>query len=99
MTLFLLSLLSFLPCSSHLSYKGWHSITIYKEVFCSMKGTVKFFHDQKKYGFIETEDMDDDLFFHVSDLEEGDSIEEDVEVEFDQEEGDRGPKATNVVEA
>ncbi len=63
-----------------------------------MKGTVKFFHDQKKYGFIETEDMDDDLFFHVSDLEEGDSIEEDVEVEFDQEEGDRGPKATNVVE-
>ncbi|WEL23319.1 cold shock domain-containing protein [Candidatus Nanohalovita haloferacivicina] len=63
-----------------------------------MKGTVKFFHDQKKYGFIEAEDMDDDLFFHVSDLE-GDSIEEDTDVEFEQEEGDRGPKAVNVVEA
>ena len=62
-----------------------------------MKGTVKFFHDQKKYGFIEAEDMDDDLFFHVSDLE-GDSIEEDTEVEFEQEEGDRGPKAVDVVE-
>jgi CspA family cold shock protein len=61
-----------------------------------MKGVVKFFHDQKNYGFIETEEIDDDIFFHVSDLEE-DSIEEDTEVEFDQEEGDRGPKAVNVV--
>jgi CspA family cold shock protein len=63
-----------------------------------LKGTVKFFHDRKNYGFIETEDMDDDLFFHVSDLE-GDSIAEDANVEFDQEEGDRGPKAVNVAEA
>ena len=62
-----------------------------------MKGVVKFFHDQKNYGFIETEEIDDDIFFHVSDLEEGDAIEEDTEVEFDQEEGDRGPKAVNVV--
>ena len=61
-----------------------------------MKGVVKFFHDQKNYGFIETDEIDDDIFFHVSDLEE-DSIEEDTEVEFDQEEGDRGPKAVNVV--
>lgn len=63
-----------------------------------MKGTVKFFHDQKNYGFIETEEIDDDVFFHVSDLEE-DSIEEETEVEFEKEEGDRGPKAVNVVEA
>ena len=60
-----------------------------------MQGTVKFFHDQKNYGFIETEDMDDDVFFHVSDLD-GDSIEEGAEVEFDTEEGDKGPKAVNL---
>lgn len=61
-----------------------------------MKGTVKFFHDKKNYGFIETDEMEDDVFFHVSDLD-GDSIEEDAEVEFDTEEGDKGPKAVNVV--
>lgn len=63
-----------------------------------MQGTVKFFHDKKNYGFIETDDMDDDVFFHVSDLDV-DSVEEGDEVEFDQEEGDRGPKAVNVVVA
>jgi len=62
-----------------------------------MKGTVKFFHDGDGYGFIETEDMDDDVFFHLSELPEGvDEVEEGDEVEFDQEEGDRGPKAVNV---
>ena len=62
-----------------------------------MKGTVKLFKSQSNFGFIETEDMDEDVFFHVSEIE-GDSIGEGTEVEFDQEEGDRGPKATNVVE-
>ena len=60
-----------------------------------MKGTVKLFKSEKSFGFIETEDMDEDVFFHVSELE-GNSISEGTEVEFDQEEGDRGPKATNV---
>ncbi len=60
-----------------------------------MKGTVKFFHDQKNYGFIETDEMDDDVFFHVSELDT-DAISEDTEVEFETEEGDRGPKAVNV---
>jgi CspA family cold shock protein len=64
-----------------------------------MKGTVKFFHDQKNYGFIETEEMDDDVFFHKEEMEDGLRVEEGDEVEFDQEEGDRGPKAVNVVEA
>ena len=62
-----------------------------------MKGTVKLFKAQKNFGFIETEDMDDDVFFHVSELD-GDSISEGAEVEFEQEEGDRGPKATSVEE-
>lgn len=64
-----------------------------------MNGTVKFFHDQKNYGFIETDEMDDDVFFHKEDQEDGFSVEEGAEVEFDQEEGDRGPKAVNVTTA
>lgn len=63
-----------------------------------MKGEIKFFHDEKKYGFIETEEMDDDIFFHINDLEI-EEVEEGMEVEFDTEEGDKGPKAVNVTEA
>ncbi|MFB6180931.1 MAG: cold shock domain-containing protein [Candidatus Nanohalobium sp.] len=63
-----------------------------------MKGEVSFFHDEKGYGFIETPDMDDDVFFHVNDLDI-DAIEEGTEVEFDTEEGDKGTKAVNLVEA
>ena len=64
-----------------------------------MKGTVKFFHDQKRYGFIETEGMDDDVFFHEDDLEGDVEVGEDDEVEFETEEGDKGPKAVDVTEA
>ncbi|MFB6292421.1 MAG: cold shock domain-containing protein [Candidatus Nanohaloarchaea archaeon] len=64
-----------------------------------MKGTVKFFHDRKNYGFIETDEMDDDVFFHIEEVDDDLDVEEGTEVEFDQEEGDRGPKATNVVAA
>lgn len=63
-----------------------------------MQGTVKFFHDQKNYGFIETDEMDDDVFFHKDDQDDDIDVEEGDEVEFDQEEGDRGPKAVNVTE-
>jgi len=64
-----------------------------------VQGTVKFFHDRKNYGFIETDEMDDDVFFHQEEVEGDAQFEEGDEVEFDQEEGDRGPKAVNVTEA
>jgi len=60
-----------------------------------MRGTVKFFDERKNYGFIEPEEGDDDLFVHRSDVESGSLEEEDV-VEFESEEGDKGPKAVNV---
>jgi len=60
-----------------------------------VQGTVKFFHEKKSYGFIETDDADDDVFFHISEVD-GESIEEGTDVEFEQEEGDRGPKAVDV---
>ena len=64
-----------------------------------MKGTVKFFHDQKNYGFIETEELEDDVFFHKDELDEEFDVGEGSEVEFEQEEADKGPKAVNVTQA
>lgn len=61
-----------------------------------MKGTVKFFHDQNGYGFIETDEMEDDVYFNVEDQDDGFEVEEGDEVEFDQEEADKGPKATGI---
>jgi CspA family cold shock protein len=61
-----------------------------------LKGTVKFFHDQNGYGFIETDEMEDDVYFNVEDQDDGFEVEEGDEVEFDQEEGDKGPKATGI---
>ena len=58
-------------------------------------GTVAFFHDRKGYGFIETDDSDEDVFFHMDDVE-GPDLEEGEEVEFDIEAAEKGPRATNV---
>ncbi|MFW5746936.1 MAG: cold-shock protein [Nanoarchaeota archaeon] len=60
-----------------------------------MKGTVKFFNDMKGFGFIRGED-DTEYFVHISGLNEGVKITENDSVEFEIEQGDRGPKAVNV---
>tara|TARA_Y100000310_G_scaffold221415_1_gene222983 strand:- start:727 stop:918 length:192 start_codon:yes stop_codon:yes gene_type:complete len=60
-----------------------------------MNGTVKFFNEQKGFGFI-TGDDGNEVFVHQSSLEEGVSLRENDQVTFDVEEGDRGPKAVNV---
>ena len=62
------------------------------------RGTVKWFSDEKGYGFIEPEGGGEDAFVHYSDIE-GDgykSLQEDSEVEFELEQGDKGPRAVNV---
>ena len=61
-------------------------------------GKVKWFNDQKGYGFIEKE-SGDDVFVHFSAIQEEGfkSLEEGQEVEFEVVEDDRGPKAENVV--
>jgi CspA family cold shock protein len=63
------------------------------------EGKVKFFHDRKGYGFIERndtdEDADDDVFFHMEDIE-GPDLEEGEEVRFEVEEADQGPRAKNL---
>lgn len=58
-------------------------------------GTVDFFNDTGGYGFIETDEADEDVFFHMEDIG-GPDLEEDTEVEFDIEQADKGPRATNL---
>ncbi|MFP4118832.1 MAG: cold-shock protein [Candidatus Woesearchaeota archaeon] len=60
-----------------------------------MNGTVKFFNQNKGYGFVTAEDGQD-YFVHITGLNEGVSLEENDEVSFEVEQGDRGPKAVNV---
>ena len=63
-----------------------------------MKGTVKWFNNQKGYGFISDENGKD-IFVHYSGLA-GDgfkSLDEGQKVEFDVQDGAKGPQAVNVV--
>ncbi|TES94290.1 MAG: cold-shock protein [Candidatus Cloacimonadota bacterium] len=62
------------------------------------RGTVKWFNENKGFGFIQQEDGPD-VFVHFSEIQgEGfKSLTEGDNVEFEITEGDKGPKATNVV--
>ena len=61
------------------------------------KGTVKWFNNQKGYGFFTAEDGKD-VFVHFSGLNmEGfKTLEEGAAVEFDITDGAKGPQAVNV---
>jgi len=60
------------------------------------KGTVAFFNDTGGYGFIESEDSDEDVFFHMEDVG-GPDLEEGQEVEFEIEQSPKGPRAANLI--
>ncbi|PCI32377.1 MAG: cold-shock protein [Flavobacteriaceae bacterium] len=57
-------------------------------------GTVKFFNDSKGFGFITPDNGDKDVFVHISALT--DEITEGDKVNFEVEEGRKGPNAVNV---
>lgn len=61
------------------------------------KGTVKWFNNQKGFGFISDE-QGNDVFVHYSGLNMDGfkSLEEGQEVQFEVVQGAKGPQATNV---
>jgi len=68
------------------------------EVIYMTQGTVKWFNAEKGFGFIEVEGGND-VFAHFSAIQ-GDgfkSLDEGQKVEFEVEDGQRGPQATNIV--
>ena len=61
-------------------------------------GTVKWFSDDKGFGFITPDEGGRDLFVHFSGII-GDgyrSLAEGAKVTYEEENGDKGPKAVNV---
>jgi len=61
-------------------------------------GTVKWFNDDKGFGFITPEDGSKDLFVHHTGINADGfrSLSEGAKVSYDAEPGDKGPKAVNV---
>ena len=61
-------------------------------------GTVKWFNEEKRFGFITPDEGGRDLFVHFSGIN-GDgyrSLTEGAKVNYEEENGDKGPKAVNV---
>ena len=60
-----------------------------------MTGTVKFFNEAKGYGFITNDESQEDIFVHVSSLNDI-KIKEWDKVEYVEEEGNKGKQASQI---
>jgi len=61
-------------------------------------GTVKWFSDDKGFGFITPDEGNRDLFVHHTGIQMDGyrSLSEGLRVSYEEEQGDKGPKAVNV---
>jgi len=65
-----------------------------------MTGKVKWFNNQKGYGFIKRDDGGNDVFVHYSSINGGNgfkTLAENDSVQFEVMNGNKGEKAVNVV--
>jgi len=60
-----------------------------------MKGKIKWYNSRKGYGFIEGEDKKD-IFVHRNSIPDGTYLNEGDQVEYEIEDSDKGPQATNL---
>ena len=62
-----------------------------------VKGTVKWFNERKGFGFLSREDGDD-VFVHYTAIQSSGfkNLQEGQNVEFEVQDGPKGPQATNV---
>tara|TARA_X000001036_G_scaffold323551_1_gene302009 strand:+ start:3217 stop:3408 length:192 start_codon:yes stop_codon:yes gene_type:complete len=60
-----------------------------------MTGTVKFFNEAKGYGFITNDESQEDIFVHISSLNDV-KIKEGDKVEYVEEEGNKGKQASQI---
>ncbi len=60
-----------------------------------MEGKVKFFNEEKGFGFIEPQEGKD-VFVHISKVEGNQNLADDQRVSFEVQDGERGPMAVDV---
>lgn len=64
-----------------------------------IQGRVKWFNEEKGFGFISRDDGGEDVFLHFSAINQPGfkTVAEEQRVEFEVERGPKGPKAANVI--